>query len=296
MPKKRLRLFSLLDGGDPIHVDFSESELVDQLGGEKTSLLFMGHFEKKRTLKAFERFGILERLRELGYLDIHLEFHARGPREHFMRIYDTTDGEPALLGEVVLREGRYITHEQFVDGFKLPHLDVLAIEWILMQHFKGVFPEGRSRLPGQQHPGLGVGSRVQELLTWVATLLEKDALMNIPEYFHNAVFYDRWFKFIDPAAHGAMLAINEQLAAQGYDLAAISFAVYLDCLVDSHTGENYKWETSEMMLPQTQEGRNYFAQPDYSRQLDEARASMSITIDRPRFERKMCEHDPNCEG
>jgi len=296
MPKRRLRLFSLGDDAVPLEMTFSTSDVTEQLAGEKASLLFMGHFEKPRVLDAFERFGILAQLRSLGYSDIHLEFHARGPLEHFMRIYDTTDGEQQLLGEVVLREGRFVPEQSFLDGCALPPLNVLAIEWILMQHFRGGFAADRRRLPGQRHPGLGVGRMVMDLLIWVATLLEKDALMNIPEYFHNAVFYDRWFKFVDPAAQGTLAAILERLGNQGHDLAEISFAAYFDCLVDTRTGRPFIWRTGEQMLPRSPAARDYLAHPEYARRVTEAKAMLSLTVDRERFARKMSEHDPENES
>lgn len=296
MAKRRLRLFSLGSEPTPLDAHFSDADIAEQLDGEKTSLLFMGHFEKPRILNAFERFGILGQLRKLGYKDIDLEFRARGPAEHFLRLYDTATGDQQLLGEVVLREGRFIPETQLLEGCQLPPLNVLAIEWILMQHHRGDFEPDRRRLPGQKHPGLGLGRKVMDLLIWVATLLEKDALINIPEYFHNAVFYDHWFKFIDPAAQGVYDAILERLSAQGFNLAEISFAAYLDSLVDTRTGKPFIWRTSEQVLPRTRAGRDYLAHPEYLRRVDETKGTMSLTINRELFDRKMSEHNPDCEG
>jgi hypothetical protein len=296
MPKQPLRLFARAHRPEPLAIELTEEDLYDQLGGKKSSSLFMGHFEKARVLAAFERFGITPHLTERGYRDLHLEFHARGPREHFMRMYDTTEEEQALLGEVVLREGRFAPEKQAFPGDELPPCDVLAIEWILMQDIHGRFGDDRRRLPGQHHPGLGLGKKVMDLLIWVATLLEIDAIMNVPEYFHNAVFYDQWFLFVDPAKQGELEAILAQLGAQGFDLVDISFAAYLDSLTDRKTGEPFIWQTSEQMFPRREACQAYFDQPAYAVRVAERRAELDLTINKERFAQKLAEHDPRNEG
>jgi hypothetical protein len=289
--KPKTRLFQEFTPSKPVNLTLSEADLDAQLRGDKSSSLFLGQFEKERIEGAFERFGIYEQLRRLGYERITLEFHAHGPFEHFLRLFNDGTGERVLLGEVLLKTGRLVPASQPCPECPLPPLDVLAIEWILMQHVRGQFTYHRRRLPGQNYPGLGLGNRVMDLLLWVTQLLEKDALLNMPEYFHNAVFYDRWFKFFEPEAQGVLDAVQRDLSAAGYDLADMSYAAYFHCLVDKRTGQRFHWQPKEQVLPLADKAKAYFAQPHYARRVQSAADGHEFTIDTPVFEEKMLNVD-----
>jgi len=197
----------------------------------------------------------------------------------------------SITGEIVLKEGRSLPATQFVPEIKLPSLSLLSIEWILMQHIRGHFTADHRRLPGQDYPGLGVGKLVVAQLQWVAQIMHKDGLMNVPEYFHNATFYAKWFHFLDPRVEGAMEAVAGQLGAAGYDISEISFAVYFECLIDRHTGAVFEWRPHEQVLPLSPMLQEYFAHPAYHRQVAETRDSLSLAVDEPRF----CEHMLNAD-
>jgi len=262
----------------PEGVDLTESEIGEQLDGEKVSALFLGSFELDLIRRALDRFGIAKRLAEIGYTDLEFHFRPHGPFEHFLTIRDGSDPDKPQIGEVVLKESRSIPAEQHLPELHLPSLSLLSIEWILMQHIHGQFTAERRRLPGQNHPGLGIGTQVVELLRWVAKIMRKDGLMNIPEYFHNAIFYAKWFFFLDPKVQGAMEAVYEQLTAQGRDICDISFAAYFDCLIDEKTGAPFAWTPHEQILPISETLIDYFKHPTYARLVDERRESLSITL------------------
>jgi hypothetical protein len=79
-------------------------------------------------------------------------------------------------------------------------MDVLCIEWILMQDYRGTFQAGRRRLPGQNYPGWEWGARWCTFWTG-GEFAAEDALLNMPEYFHK-LFFTTVVKFVDPAAPG----------------------------------------------------------------------------------------------
>jgi hypothetical protein len=277
--------------GKPEGVDLTESDIGQQLDGDKVSALFLGSFELELIQRALDRFGITQQLRGLGYSPLAIHFRPHGSFEHYLTIRDGSHPDQPQIGEIVLKESRSVPTVQPVPEFRLPSLSLLSIEWILMQHIRGRFTPERRRLPGQNYPGLGIGNQVVALLSWVAKIMHKDGLMNVPEYFHNAIFYSKWFNFIDPRIQGDMEAIYEQLTAKGRDICDISFAAFFDCLVEEKTGAPLPWRPHEQIMPISQTLEDYFAHPTYERLVEERRASLSIGLDLAKFTEHMATVD-----
>jgi hypothetical protein len=284
------RLFHVVEPPEASAFHLTQGDVDEQLRGDKLSSLFLGQFEKEQIADALGRFGILGQLQTLGYHHVNIEFHARELFEHYLRIFDVEGAEAALIAEMVLKLGRYAPPRHPLPAHPLPPLDVISIEWLLMQHVRGEFSPNRRRLPGQNHPGLGLGHKVMDLLLWVASLLEKDAMLNMPGYFHNAIFYDKWFKFADPLKQAEMEAIVRDLTAQNCDLTDMSYAVYFKCLTEKSSGP-YHWEPREQILPLAEKAKYYFELPDYARLADQRRAELSFTLDRAAFAEKMATAD-----
>jgi hypothetical protein len=118
-------------------------------------------------------------------------------------------------------------------------------------------------------------------------MIHKDGLMNIPEYFHNALFYSKWFKFIDPQMQGTMEAIFTQLTAQGHSVASLSFAVYFECLRDAGTGELFAWTPHEQVLPLSESLLTYFARPEYEEMVAAQRERVQVAVDEQTLAEKM---------
>src|SRR4029453_19687251 len=91
-------------------------------------------------------------------------------------------------------------------------LHALVLYWMVLQNPRASFTLERPRLPGQDHPGLGAREPLYVMLTSWATAWGKDALLNVPEYFHNAVFYTARFRFLEPAEQGRFEALRRVLA------------------------------------------------------------------------------------
>jgi len=288
---RRSSLSEAPPGTESLNLDLTAGDLGDQLQGHKVSALFLGRFENETIMEALARFGILQRLHDIGYPKIEIAFQARGPFEYLFSIHDRSATENQPLGEIVLKEGWYTPKRQYLPRQELPPLQLLSIEWILMQHVRGRFSPGRQRLPGQNYPGLGVGHQVTELLIWVTNLMRKEGLINVPGYFHNAIFYSKWFKFIDPQTQGAMEAIRRDLAAQGCDLVHMSFAAYFNCLVDARRKRQFRWEPQEQVLPLSHTLKAYFADPEYERLCAAHGAELLLTVDWPQLQKKMARID-----
>lgn len=104
---------------------------------------------------------------------------------------------------------------QWVDDSITPRL---CIHWLLLQDPRAEFPRGRLPLPGQQHPGLGRGREVFELLVLMAARLGAHALDGVPAYLHTAAFFHRRMAFVMPEEEGQFLAILAAAERAGIDV------------------------------------------------------------------------------
>lgn len=265
----------------------SDSELFDQLDGEKTSSLFMGIYTREQILMALERFEIMPRIRSLGYVDPWVEFAPRSPFEHRLTIRCLCNGEDHLLGEVIVKEGRFMPKAHFIDGAKVDDLELIFIEWILMQRPCSSFEPDRRRMPGQNWPGLGVGRNVMKLLLWVCRQSERDGLLNFPEHYHNAFLYSEQFFFYDPKKQAEVLALFRDLTTLGLDLSEVSYAVYFDCVLDMNSDEPYNWVAQEQIWPVSDKIKRYFSADQYGAQVTEMLGRLKFGLNRERFEKKM---------
>jgi hypothetical protein len=68
---------------------------------------------------------------------------------------------------------------------------VVVVDWLLMQNPRRAFSTQRPRLPGQKHPGTGLGRAVGQLLVLLCRRIGRAGLLTVPEHFHLAELYRR---------------------------------------------------------------------------------------------------------
>ncbi len=137
----------ILDGLRQVDlVSESPFELTaDDLPGLRPAArLFLDQFPRESVELILERAGVLDNMRAHGYRDLRTLLD---DGELGQRLRVTAEGHPRDL----LLELRAHRTPYAVIGHEL-----LAIEWLLLQHPRGSFTPHRPRLPGQKHPGLGV--------------------------------------------------------------------------------------------------------------------------------------------
>jgi len=271
----------------PLSFDIEADDLLDRLDDpDKTSALFLGHYSMAMVENALERYGVYEKLRKKGYGDIKLRIDMRSGFESHLALYDSVLDDEMLLGEVVIHRGVYQPKDDSPARNRLDELSLLTIHWILMQDIRGGFTDKRPRLPGQNHPGLGIGRDVVEMLIGLGNRLEQDGLLNRPEYFHNACFYAYKFKFVDPAKQGELMALERDLAAR-HSVAACSYAAYFHAIEDSMSGEPYRWVPADQILPISEKTREYFESEWYKRAVEDRSRALSFEIDRSLLDEHM---------
>ncbi|MDP8256266.1 MAG: hypothetical protein P9M14_10995 [Candidatus Alcyoniella australis] len=267
-------------------LDLSDDELADQLDGTKSSALFLGTYSATQVREALERFGITAKLAARGYQDLKISYTDHGPYAYRMTIEHPQDDEYCLLGEVIVKEGSFTPKVKFLEGHDLQQMDLLVIEWMLMQDQRREFGEHKPRLPGQNHPGLGVGNEVVHLLNALTKLLSKEGLLNFPEYINNALIYSEFFDFFDPRKQAEMSAIWRDMSELGMDLSQVSWAVYLECVRDAESGEAVKWFAEEQIKPHSPRIKAYFNDPEYAEAVQTFLDNMRYELDTTKFEEK----------
>jgi len=126
-------------------------------------------------------------------------------------------------------------------------MELLYVEWLLLQNPRGGFTAARPRLPGQERPGLGLLHEVVALLVMICERAGLDGIMFVPAYYYMAALGRRHLRFVraeDSDIYEAMCATLSEL-----DLAAATKAIEDGRLVDAESGEPVLWHTPQMILP-----------------------------------------------
>ncbi len=198
---------------------------------------FLGFYTKHGLELVFERTGFLDRLRDLGFAHPTLALQLDDPGGQTLRIFGGPDRRE-LLVELRLRRDRR----------SLPGLELLSVEWLLLQNPRvGFDTAGRGRMPGQSHPGLGMLNDVAAMLQVACERLHLDGLVFVPSQFHVAAYGSGFLTFLDADARARFKALLHLFRAT--PLPAATRAVAEGRVIDARTGEVVKWRPSPMVLP-----------------------------------------------
>ena len=242
----------LLTGGD---------EVLDHFGRGTERLL--GFYTADGILAALDSYGVLDTLKTRGYQHFAIDLDLQ-PYAHGMRL--TGDGE--VLCDLRLRRARGAA-DPCIAAFQLDFLpELLVVDWLQLQDPRRRFTDTRPRLPGQLHPGSGVGLEVFLILTLCARRLHLHGVLEVPQHFHNAVLYER-SHFIDPAWEGTFLALRACL--EDVPLAELAWALEAGRVVDDTTGEPIRWQPREQLHPLDARLAAYFELPAWRRERAAAR-------------------------
>lgn len=237
--------------GDSISL-LEEDLAGDLFHRERRSKHFLDFYSQEGAVLAFERYGFFQLLRNKGFEPI-LDVDLADRDEHKLRIYDRVVRADHLLIE--LGVGRRTL--PLPDGASL---QLLFINWLLMQNPRASFTPDRPPLPDQEHPGLGLFPHFGYLVRLMALRLKCDGLLNHPAHYHNAQLYGRFFHFVDPIREGCFRALERDLAS--LSLAEATRAVDEGRVVDTD-GLPVEWKPAPQVAPITNRARAWFATDAY---------------------------------
>ncbi|MGD2114746.1 MAG: histone deacetylase [Acidobacteriota bacterium] len=214
----------------------TEEDLFGAVGPSAREQRFLGFYSRHGMELALEQLGLLRRLRDRGFPHPTLEFELDNPAGQTVRLFGDTDREE-LLGELRARRDRRT----------VPGMEMLRVEWLLLQNPRARFGPGRSPLPGQKHPGLGMLRDVVAMLILICDRLSLDGLLFVPSHYHMASQAGDVLQFLKPEDAARFDAMRDAL--RGLRLADATRAVHQGRLVDRATGEPMEWQPAPMILP-----------------------------------------------
>ena len=151
-------------------------------------------------------------------------------------------------------------------------LSLLTVRRLVLQDPGAPFREDRPRLPGQEHPGLGLFRPALDRFRLWAEDWGKDALLGLPPHFHAAVLAGRALHFLSPERQGRFEALQRDLGALSW--AEASWAVEEGRVTGEKDGGSFVWQPAEMTMPLGHDLRDYLASDYYSRAVEQARGTV----------------------
>jgi acetoin utilization deacetylase AcuC-like enzyme len=244
---------------------FTPEDVAAFMPGAAAPRRVLGRYTSQGIELLLERLGVLGQVRALGFSlpTLELDFHLAD--SDCVRLYGDA-ARTELLMEVRFRR----------DHSRLPGMEVLYLEWLLLQNPRREFGRGHQSIPGQKHPGLGL---LRDVTAWLVVLcgeLGLDGLMYAPAGYFVATFGSR---FIDPARQARLEAMRRALA--GLRLVEASRAVEEGRIVDAATGATVPWEPAPMVIPVSPRLRERVEGPEYEAALEAALSSLSYRIQFP---------------
>ena len=255
----------------------SDSDIYNDLSSSRGTERFLGLFSKLGIQFALKKFGVFDVLKNSGLQQPEIVLDTKDSYRHKLQIIHRNDDKTLLSGELVAQRG--IFAHPVLPGIKPEknQLDLILVEWLLLQQPEKSFSRYRPQLPGQEHPGLGIGQLVYETLYWAARRDGADGVLLIPNYLHTGLFYGRQFLFTDPALEGLIYYIEKYLLRK-YKLDQLTWACSEGQLIDKRSGEIFKWQPAPMLMPVSPILKDYFSSPEYSRLVQENRKEYRLFI------------------
>lgn len=247
--------------------DFSwgltSEDLVGIIPGQARVTRFLNYFSAHGIELVLERLGILDQLRVRGFDHPTVVIESGHGVGQTLRVYGGPDREELLVELRVSRDQR-----------RLPGLEVLVVEWLLLQNPRADFGPFRRPLPGQKHPGLGLLKEVLGSMVVVCEMLDLDGIYYVPSSFHVAAQSRRLVRFLEPEDEARFRVFAQGL--EPLSLAAASRAVSSGQVVDGATGRTLEWQASPMVLPVSPRLKERVFGDDYERRVQTAVAELHI--------------------
>lgn len=265
--KKRRSLFSL---GDMKYESLDDVECT--LGAFSHSSTceekFLNIFSDVDMRRIFIKSGLMAKMNECGFDNIVIDINRDSENIFYLKAYNGRIDSDALLLDLRMSERKYAPPRDLVGGSAgLVSLDVLLMEWLATSNPRGAFTRRRPQLPGQKAPGLGALEQLFKVMEIMGEEIKRDGVMNVPDHYHNAVFYSKKFRFIDPLHEGILVALRRDLGT--HPLADVSWGFATGTVIDDVTGACFRYAPSEQVFPMSGRMREYFSSPEYQKKMSE---------------------------
>lgn len=250
-------------------IPLSSEELFQALTQTEGNNKLLGLYDEEQVAGALQRYGVWKTLEELGYPSPKLKIQSLDPFRQRLRIFtsqDVAETDETLLCELRVFDA-WLKGDCPISGRHF-EINALVIDWLLFQNPNASFTADRPPLPGQRFPGLGIMRTSMRAIIDLAKQEGKEAVVNIPEYYHNAVLYAPDFRFFSPFVEGRFQALRKFLS--NVSLTEASHLVMSEKLRNETKQEPFRWKAHEQVLGLVPEISEYFTSEPYLRGVAQA--------------------------
>jgi hypothetical protein len=260
---KRNKLFRFLYNTVNIDIGattFDSAKLFDE---RKRNTLFMNRYSPDEMNYILKKVGLFSHLHSLGFDKLIIDIYRDEEYIHYLRIFSGEKDIRCLLVDLRLSESRFIP-QKLNTVSENTVFDIFFIEWLQSQNpFIDVFPENKPQLPGQKRPGLGCLRYLIAMMDQVEGEVSRDGFLDIPDHFHLAVMYSKYFNFFNPYIEGEIHALMRDLS--DYSLSDITWGVLTESVFEKKTDVPYVYHPSEEIFSLSERMKSYFSSRMYKR-------------------------------
>jgi len=263
-------------------LNLSDDDFFNLDIGKRGHDYFLGFYSKAGLELVFRKYGVYKEFSRKGYKNIEFNIDTTDPYRHRLIVHDISVHPKIMLVELVVKKTLIEIHMPFETVLNGKQYETLAIEWLCMQNPKASFSKSRPRLPGQKYPGLGMASRVVELLLISAWRLNMAGLVNIPDHYHNAYLYTKIFHYINPDDEARLRAMMRDM--KGLSLETVAWAMVGEAIIDKETGDPVKWFVAKQITPLDNELKALFDSKIYRDTIREQSNKYHYKFDKSKYE------------
>ena len=266
-------------------------EIFGTLAERKGSFLFLGRYSLNEVLAVMRKRSFLKDALRRGLWPLDYELDSREYPLQRLQIFYKDKSPENLIVDLKIREAEYPLKVRLGGLIGVLSPKSLVLEWLTLQNPREEFTDKHVPLPGQARPGLSLSKKIMDTFVYLARLTHKDCLLAFPAYFHNALLFSRYFRFMSPEKEGEVAAIRKAFSHMPFK--QLAWIVHLNCLKRAD-GRTYEWKSEEQVYPLNRALKDYFESRDYRDRARAAQKGAEFTVDWDAFRKRSEGLPPLC--